>query len=180
MIGHQFNSLMLISRLAWLVYGWKPNKAIEMMLLVRTTWLLKTLEELFKYGGLWGYKKKLEILCNGNRNYNLAVDIPQGGSSHQLFPGQIWIGNVGFCAVRKLEGPTEKPLEQGGESTTNSAHMWATVVRGKHSHHHTIPTPLCHLYFPAPFPLPCTISTPFKFCVLTKCLMFFYLSPPIL
>ena len=52
------------------------------------------------------------------------MDIPQGGSSFQLFPGQIWIGNVRFCAVRKLEGPAEKPLEQGGESTTNSAHMW--------------------------------------------------------
>ena len=71
--------------------------------------------------------KKLEILFNGNRNYNLAVDIPRGGSSFQLFPGQIWIGNVHFCAVRKLEGPAEKPLEQGEESTTNSAHTWRQV-----------------------------------------------------
>ena len=38
-------------------------------------------------------------------------------------------------------------------------HTQAMVVRGEHSHHCTIPIPLCHLYFPAPFPLPCAIST---------------------
>ena len=86
----------------------------------------KTLEELFKYGVLWGFKKIRNIFYS-NRNNNLAVDIPQGGSSFQLFPGQIWIGNVRFCAVRKLEGPAEKPLEQGEESTTNSAHTWRQV-----------------------------------------------------
>ena len=60
-----------------------------------------------------------------------------------------------------------------------------------HSHSHSpvpsllpctipIPNPLCHLYFPAPFLLPCAISSPFKFCVLAKCLIFFYFSPPII
>ena len=59
-------------------------------------------------------------------------------------------------------------------------HTQATVVRGKHSHHCTIPIPLCHLYFPAPFLLPCANSSPFKFWVLAKCLIFFYFSPPII
>ena len=34
-------------------------------------------------------------------NENLAIDIPQGGSSYPQFPGQIGIWNVGFGGGRK-------------------------------------------------------------------------------
>lgn len=53
-------------------------------------------------------------------NENLAIDIPQGGSSCPQFPGQIAIWNVGFGGGRKTGGAREKPLQQ---PMTNSIHM---------------------------------------------------------
>lgn len=43
-------------------------------------------------------------------NENLAIDIPQGGSSYPQFPGQIGIWNVGFGGGRKTGGAREKTL----------------------------------------------------------------------
>ena len=43
------------------------------------------------------------------------MDIPRGGSSCLLFPGQTGIGNFGICRGWKTVGPGEKPSEQGRE-----------------------------------------------------------------
>ena len=43
------------------------------------------------------------------------MDIPRGGSSCLLFPGQTGIGNVGIFRGWKTVGPGEKPSEQGRE-----------------------------------------------------------------
>ena len=60
-------------------------------------------------------------------NENLAIDIPQGGSSCPQFPGQIGIWNVSFGGRRKTGGAREKSLQQRQEPTTNSIHMWCQV-----------------------------------------------------
>ena len=43
-----------------------------------------------------------------------------------LYPVQIGIWRC-FCGRRKTGEPGEKPLEQGGEPTTNSTHSWHWV-----------------------------------------------------
>lgn len=78
---------------------------------------------------LMGNGEKWEMGKNGKIMGNLAIDIPLGGSPCPLFPGWIGIRNVGFCRGRKTGGPREKPLEQGREPTTTSAHIWRTQVR---------------------------------------------------
>ena len=88
-------------------------------------------------------------------NENLAIDIPQGGSSYPQFPGQIGIWNVGFGGGRKTGGAREKPLQQRQEPMTNSIHICDTrsgnqtramVVVGKCSHYCAIPALQTDLY----------------------------------
>ena len=59
----------------------------------------------------------ITIINNGN----LAVDIPQGGSSFPLFPLKLRM----FVLMEggKPEDPEKKLSEQRQEQTTNSTHM---------------------------------------------------------
>ena len=82
-------------------------------------------------------------------NENLAIDIPQGGSSCPQFPGQIGIWNVGFGGGRKTGGAREKPLQQRQEPKTNSIHMWYQVWESNQGHGggRQVLSLLCHSCF---------------------------------
>lgn len=53
--------------------------------------------------------KLIKIIDEGN----LAMKIPQGGSSSPLFPGRSKVGILVFCGGRKTGRPGEKMSEQG-------------------------------------------------------------------
>ena len=87
-------------------------------------------------------------------NENLAIDIPQGGSSYPQFPGQIGIWNVGFGGGRKTGGARENPCSkdrnqwqtQSTCDTRSGNQTRAMMVVGKCSHYCAIPalqTDLC-------------------------------------